>query len=630
MTIQYSLESQDSAVGGKRALIVTPKDDKLLELVFNIDTYQHISESPEKAELKRESNKRKIEQQLQKAEKTGDLIAVEKLKNELRFGGGEHIFEQILKFVNMFFEMIDEEDAYTFYNYLYDAQTLIHGLDVSNNSEISKNLTAITTAMMNKLDLARKLIRFTEYVKLPLPDGSEIGTRSHHSANKTFSVRDPENPDYLEMTAVSLFSKVMFPVWGEYCHKMKRIGIGSIDKEFYCLQFCEQGIDQSAFHRIYNKFRSYVYDEVKRELNRTSSNSHGNESNFDKNNFIIGTVLYDETRFEFLQLAKLIVKRLTVFNVVISSLKGENNVPNIMIFLQAIIKTNVANTLKQFNKRNRLLAKDEPKGSEDDNFTFMENCSRISKFSPDHPIYIRRGVELALPREIIKRGLSLDHFEEIVDFYRGNNLLIRNVFTDSILSIYLFPIIGGSVNLSHLKAKQYIMAIAYCQLILFSQTKSYGVSLGLMLSSKTSLTPRENKIDPVTTYIQAMSEKSDEYQSLMDRYPHSCEIVMLNESIIGSKPKGERKDKVKGTINIAKHVAIIKNWIIDYDHYTNLCPLLWSYFPNVGSNARQKQNDILQYSEHIVEDYYNFVLDVCHPVQEEDKNTVFWKEMGFS
>lgn len=628
MGLTYSLESLETTASGKQALIVTPSDQEKEELAFNIDTFSTISVAPEKAEQKRIAERQKTEDQLKLAEAAGDEVAVEKLNNQLRYGGGEPIAHQITKYVNMFFELISDEHCDIIYKYLYDCQTVIHELNISNNSYVAKELTRLTTEMMGKTDLAEKLINFTKWLKVPLPDPSQIGNRAHHSASKTFAVRDPQQPDYLEMTAISFWAKVMFPVWGHYCNKMKSVGIGSIDKEFYCLQFCEEGISKSKFNRIFDKFTLYVYDEVNRELNKTAHHSYGNESNYDKNSFIVGKLMYDESRFGFLQLAKLIVKRLVTFNTQVSSLKGEDNIPNVMIYLQAIIKKNVANTLRQFNKHSGLLTRDEPRGGSDDNFTFMENCSRISQFPPDRPIYTRRGVELSIPREVERRGLSMEHFNQIIEFYKGENLPRRNIFTDSILSIFLFPIIGSSKNLNHLRAKQYVMAIALCQMILLKSGESYGISLALMLSSKTSLLPRENKVGPTTTYIQATAEKTPEYKALMDRYPHSCETIILNESIIGSKPRGE-KDKVKGTINIAKHVGLIKDWIIDYEHYVNLYPLLWKYFPALSGDTRQKQNDILRYSETIMDDYYRLILDVCHPVADKERNKEFWDELGF-
>lgn len=621
MPISFELESIDQS-GGRRALIIIPPGQNDPELVFNIDTYQNVSESEEKSRQKKENELEKAQTQLKRAEEVGDDVAVERLENQIKFSGGKTIADQILKYDNLLFSKLSDKTSEILYRYYSDIQLVIHNLSIDNRSSTMATMTAMTTEMMNTINLAGICIDFVKWIKPPLPDAGIIGRRQHHSAAKTFEIDDPKNPDYLDMTALAIFSKIMFPVWGQYCHRMKTIGVGNMDKEFYCLLFAEPGLMQSKLGRIYNKFRAYVFSEVTRAMNKSARNPYGNESNFDRNMFTLGKQIYNEDQFQSLNLAKIIVKRLVGFDIESSSLKGENNIPNVMIYCQAIIEKNVTNTLKQFNANNALLTRDEPRGGGDDNFTFMENCSRISQFSPDCPIITRVGAEVSIPRKIVEEGLNLDEFNEIVNFYHGERILRKNVFTDAVLGVFLFPIIGSSKNLNHLKAKQYIMAVAYVQLLLLARKQEpYSEALALMLSAGQSESPRTNKVDAVSASILNTSEKCVEYRELMDRFPHSCEMIVLNESIIGSKPRGTKKDKIKGTINISRHVTVIRDWLIDYDHYVNLCPVLWKYLPVRPGVPRPKQNDILQYSTEFMVHYYQFILHSCPEAQEEETET---------
>lgn len=630
-SMRFLLEGQEES-GGKRALIIIPPNDTDPELVFNVDTYQNIAISEEKEELKRENELEKLHDQLDRAIVNKDTVAEERLVSQIRFSGTESIAAQTIKYVNMLLRKLSDEKALVLYKYFDETLTIIRDFNITNRRETMSRLTKATMDLFIKVDLAAYCIRFTEIIDPPLPDPTSVGWKHHHSASKTFSVRSKEAPDYVEMTAMAFLAKLLFPIWGQYCQRMKMLGLGSIDKEYYCLQFLEPALLKSDFSRIYKKFRNYTFDEVRRAMDKSARNPYGNESNYDRNLFTLAKQGYNIVQFQMLNLAKILVKRLVVFNVEVSSLKGEDNIPNIMIFSQAIMEKNVTNTLKQFNANSALLTRDEPRGQGDDTSTFMENCSRITKQPPDMPIYTRRGCELSIPREVVARGFDEAEFWELVNYYHGDKLLKRNVFTDAVLSVYLFPIIGSSENINHLQAKQYIMAVALAQLRLLREVDHpYGQALALMLTASQSVLPRVNKIDTVTTTINTTCEKCEEYRALMDRYPHSCETVILNESIIGSKPIGVKKDRIKGTINIAKHVTMIKDWLLDYDHYVNICPTLWKYIPNITKKSRQKQNDILQYSSDFMTYYYQFILDNCPEAQDvPTEGDMFFKELGYN
>lgn len=631
MTVmRFELES-DEAAGGKRALIIVPPDATSPELPFNIDTYQNISMSPAKEKAKKEAELNKLKLQLQHAVEVNDTVAIERINSQIKYSGSESIASQILKYVNDLLSRIHPDKAKLLYGYYTECWEIINSLTYSNLREVIRGLTMATTKLFSEVDLPQYCIDYIIQEKIPLPSDTNIGYKQHHSASKTFSVNDEEAPDYREMTAVSLLSKLMFPIWGHYGNAMKHASIGAIDKEFYWLQFIEPAIYKSSLARIYEKFKQYTFNEVRRVMERASRNPYGNDSAYDKNMFTISTLMFSESQFQMLNLAKLIVKRLVVFNMEISSLKGEDHVPNLMIFCQAIIEKNVTNTLKQINAASALLTRDEPRGSGDNNLTTMENTSRITKHTPDQPIYIRIGCDIHIPREVERRGFDLDEFRDAVDWYHGKRLLRRNAFSDAILSVYLFPIIGSSENLNSLKASQYIQAIVLAQLRLLHETdKTYGEELAVLLSAGQSLTPKENKITPVSSAIMATSEKSVAYRELMDRYPHSCEVIQFNESIIGSKLKGNVKDKIKGTINIAKHVSLIKDWLLDYDHYVNFCPKLWKYIPNISAKSRPKQNDILQYSTNVMDHYYDFILDNCPAtIPTPTEGDKFFNELGY-
>lgn len=628
--LEFALEGTE-ALGGKRELIISSSDPAEPDLVFNIDTYQNISMSEEREKAKHARELEKLHAQLEYAILVGDKVAEDRLSSQIRFSNGDSIAEQILKYVNDLLGMISDEKSDRLFRYYSDAWEAIGELSILNRSATTKKLTKLTMDLFEDVDLADYCIRYVKWLRVPLPDPSSVGYKTHHSASKTFAVNDPQSPDYPEMTALSFLSKLLFPVWGQYCHMMKYLSINSMDKEFYCLQFLEPALLRSPFKRIHEKFKNYTFDEVRRAMDKSARNPYGNESNYERNLFTLSKVGYSETQFQMLNLAKILVKRLVVFNTEVSSLKGEDNIPNIMIFCQAIMEKNVTNTLKQFNHNSALLTRDEPRGGGDDNFTYLENGSRITKYPPDMIYYSRIGSEWSIPRIVKERKLDIKEFWDAVDFYNKDKVLQRTVFSDAVLSVYMFPIIGSSENLNHLQATQYTMAVVLAQMILLKEVKSeYGESLALMMSAGVSPEPRENKVSAVTTAITATAEKCAEYRELMDRYPHSCETVAYNESIIGSKPTGVKKDKIKGTINIAKHVALIKDWLLDYDHYANIYPPFLKYIPVTSKIARPKQNDILQYSSDFMLHYYQFILDNCpEVVPEPTESDKFFSDLGY-
>lgn len=574
--------------------------------IFDINSYQKLSKPVENVVASRNRKLQKLEQEFAEAKKEMNLEQAYYKEQEIISADQDPDSTKLLYIVNTFYEFLPTEKQARLFDYYKSAKQVIWKLNSSNHREISRALRKLTAHMFKEVEIDKYVLQFVIDMDLPLPNFENVGNRSHDTAEMTH-----DRDSYTKMTAMSLISKTMVPVWGDYCKAMGKIGIPSIKNDFHCQDIVSLAYSQSIFAESYERLFDYTKRFIDKALEDSpfgTGTSKDRVKNGENNQYIMSFLGLDEITFSLLIFGFVLVKRMVIFDVFSSILVGEDRIPNLMIYISSRIGTTVQHTLKQIADKVRISPRFEPTDNssismDDSNITALENVSNVTRVTMDIPIINRLGTEHSLERAIDEYNINRQDFNDAVAFY-DRNPISPNILSNAIVSIVLSPMLGVSKNMGYLDSKLFHKACVFTQFVLAQKGARYD-QMVVLLTSRDDGLGLANPMEPIKVEIRNSYKKVPLYNDVVANFPHTCEQMTYAESVVGGKKK---RKKIGEKFTVKQQIDRIFDWVACNDHFVNLWPGFWK---RLDSITRQPQGSLFHYTGSVMEDIYRFLLEWC-------------------
>lgn len=365
------------------------------------------------------------------------------------------------------------------------ALIMMNGLlreEVTTIDEVDATLEACGQ-ILNDLDLEINLCDDIEaYVKtgiIPISDMSTAGSRPQDRADMTFIQSEAET-----ITAITILSKLMSPVTGEFIHRHCGI-INSQYKESW-----------AAF--IFTKLFYRKFSEIIKKINHYVNNLVGNKKSRD--DAAIHYRGYTPDRTASTITAGILTKKF----VSIDLFKNDGNV---IKYLASCIKSYIESQQKSGGNQANIKLFANPKdgdaisGTEETNSSRVEIESTASHKPMVAPPVANFAAKWVINQTLTSENIDLELYEESCSFYRNNPMLITPI-TMFLLATYFGPDIGGGKSIYLLEAPITIKLAALLQIIAARQGAKH---IAHMLTMKVS---SEDRLSQATDFAFANSWRS--------------------------------------------------------------------------------------------------------------------------
>lgn len=488
-----------------------------------------------------------------------------------------NIGDLILLPINLFINTLPFHEQQQLDALYIDAKNLIGTITADNRREVQKNLQQQIFNTIQNLDLADKMIRFCQTDQFVYPDLSVAGTLPHHSPAKTFMLND-----YVEITAISLLSKLMVPIWGEFIKVLGNIGIDNNQREKIAFDLIEPTLEEGAFERIYQKL-SYTLSTLVGERRKLTDKKASLSAT--TSSFIITHNGIDDQMFDSIVMATIIVKRMATYECFIRLKEG--NVPNAMVYIDDGIKR-TSDTRIQFmrNNMNTMPRKPLPSHDTEDNSSILDHASKTSKKPIDVPIFVVTAVDQwELPRFINDTNTPLDVYNEASRYYDINGFDVSPL-CQAMIASFVGTRFGGSKCINYLPPKLHQKLVILLQIYLINQEM---YDLASLVSSQTPPQQIDGGTSPIAMRLRA-NLRTSEYQQCQNLFKGFLEKPVVH---FGRRPVTSKKIDVE-RIDFVTHVDKLIDWLIKNHHHENMAPSLWAYakqdMPVAGSDVKFDEN----------------------------------------
>lgn len=512
-------------------------------------------------------------------------------KDEIHKGGSdkdksEGTGDQILLPINLFFaELTFEEQREIYEMYRFCKDTIEH-TEMENKREIQDTLQERIFNTISRLRLAERMITLCRTDRFIYPDLSQVGIEPHHTNEKTFLLED-----YIEITAISILSKMMVPIWGEFIRRLGIISISNNQREKMAFDLIEPTLEEGAFERIYNKLSYSLSESVAYLRKETDNKTMGGTTT----SYILTHNGIDDQMFNSIIMATIIVKRLATYEC-FTRLK-DGNIPNAMVYIDNGIERTADTRIKSMrNTMDAMPRRELPGHDQEDNISVLDHASKTSKKPIDVPIFVTTAVQTwELPKLLEITETPIDVFESASTFYSTNSFDVSPL-CQAMVASFIGTRFGGSKCIGYLPPHLYQKIVVLLQVFLI---KNKLFDLAALVSSRTSTVP----IESVTTSLQGRitsNMKSAEYLRCVEIFKGYLEKPVI--------PFGKRAVFKKGEIDkidFMSHISRMIEWLVRYSHSENMAPALWEYAqvenrPIIGDDCR--------FDELIVRDLCRFYL----------------------
>lgn len=487
----------------------------------------------------------------------------------------ENVGDMILLPINLFFDKLTLKDHKNLYEMYKFAKEKIFSLTKENRREVSEEIRERIYKTIEFINLPGKMIQFCQGDPFVYPDLTNVGKKAHHTEEKTFL----EN-DYAELTAISIMSKLMVPIWGEFVKALDSVGIGANQREKLAFDLIEDSLEDGEMGRIYGKLSNYLHSLVTDNRKAIDKKPMGNA----QTSFILTHSAMDDQMFEDITMATIIIKRLATYESLSKTKDG--GIPNAMVYIDDGIKKTADTKIKTLRKEMTTMPRREL-GSYDteDNTSVLDHASKTSNKPIDDAVFVTIAVkDYELPRLLKDTKTPMTVFNKAVDYYNTNTFEVSPI-TQAMVSSFVGNRFGGSKCLSYLPSSVYRQIVTILQIFLINHGM---IDLAALASSKTSKDPIDASISGISSRIKA-NLRSAEY--------HRCAGVFrghVDKPVVpfGEKPK--RKQEFT-RIDFAHHIERMAEWLIYYSHRENMAPSLWDYTnnqdrPTYGTECRYDEN----------------------------------------
>lgn len=498
--------------------------------------------------------------------------------------------DQILLPINLFFETLSFADHNTLYDMYAYGKTIVGQLNKENRRTLEGQLQKTIFNTISKLNLVPKLIAFCQTPHFVYPDLTNAGTEAHHSPAKTFLPHD-----YVEITAISLLSKLMVPIWGEFIQKLRILEVDMNKVEKIGFDLIEQTLEDSDLERIYKKLKFSLSTLVKEK--RSASDKKAMMSGV-LSSYILTHNGIDDEMFNDIVMATIIVKRMATYECFMRFKQGNTLPPNAMVYIDDGIKRTTETRIQSMRSPMKTMPRKELQQHDtEDNSSILDHASRTSKKPIDVPIFVVTAVqEWELPKLLEITDTPMDVFTSATAYYQTNSFDISPL-CQAMVASFIGTRFGGSKCLGYLPPKLYQSLVVLLQIFLL---RNDFKDLAALVTSRTPLLPADGAHGSLPSRIDTKLKSNDYYNQCLALFKGWVEkpVVPFGKRVNSRKPEMERLD-------FTNHINRMKEWLVRYTHAENMAPALWEFagvsdYPIAGSDV--------QFDEQVIANLCRFYL----------------------
>jgi hypothetical protein len=502
--------------------------------------------------------------------------------------------DQILLPINLFFrEQLDLMEQNTLYDMYRHAKNVITAMNKDNRRELQDDLQEKVYNTIKHLNLVPKLIAFCQTSHFIYPDLQNAGTEAHHTPAKTFLPQD-----YVEITASSLLSKMMVPIWGEFIYKLRALEVDQNKIEKIAFDLIEPSLEEGAFERIYQKLYFSLSTLVREK--RLSSDKKAMMSGV-VSSYILTHNGIDDEMFNAIVMSTIIVKRMATYECFMRH-KGSNQLPpNAMVYIDDGIKRTTETRIQGMRSPMKTMPRKElPQHDTEDNSSILDHASKTSNKPIDVPIFVATAVqEWELPKLLEITDTPLDVYRSAAAYYRGNSFDISPL-CQAMVASFIGTRFGGSKCLGYLSPTQYQELVVILQIFLI---RNNFRDLAALVTSRTSPTPVDGAHGSMPARIDVKLKTTDYYSQCLQLFKGWIAKPVPTPGKRGNRGKPEMEK-----LDFITHIHKMKDWLVHYTHAENMAPALWEFsgdgnYPITGSEV--------QFDENVIANLCRFYL-LCH------------------
>lgn len=500
---------------------------------------------------------------------------------------GDHVYH----LVNAFFATFNLEEQRALYDYYVEMKLLINAVTVETVGVLrKKNMTILTTKVLTDLRVAERAIQFINDVGVPFPEFPEE-LRNHDTEKMTF-----RRPEYVDLTAVSLVSKVMSPIWGDFINVMKKPIVNEFDKEINCYLILIDVLRTGAFAYIYERFSKYLKVTVNKALTSSDPTGRKGSSSFSlaSNGFVV-------SRLQEMVYAITLVKKFVIHDVW-KLPNGGTEPPNIMTYSWDVLIKTAKSKISNMRDKSPFLPRfelAETSSGATDNTTLLDHGSRSSRVPFDYRQIARMAAQREFDRLIAAENLPKREIERALKFYDAN-VVRPNILNKAICASIFAKNIGGSELLDYFRKDEYTKMVTVAQF--------YLIKLGIkqivpFMSARSDDTMKAGPSDAMASRSANAMTTTREFRECGEFFPTSTMSAVVPEyrrDEMGGKPMIE-------SVGILTQLTRIQTWISMYTHWYNVAPSVWNYMKLTEDQIPMHDEDMV-YGEHIMQDVCKLFL----------------------
>lgn len=502
---------------------------------------------------------------------------------------GNHVYN----LVNNFFTTLTLEQQRILFDYYCEMKALINSANKDNFTAVRKGpMTDLTTRVMTHINIAAKTVKYIEDINVPFPPFPDE-LREHDTAKMTF-----RRPEYVDLTAVSLFSKIMSPIWGDIINVLKIPTVSEFDKEVNCFLIVLDVLRSGAYEYIYNRFASYLRVTVNKALTSSDPSGRKGSSSFSLacNGFVV-------SRFQEMVYAITLVKKFVIHDVW-SVPNGSDDPPNIMTYAyDVLIKTGrskITNMRDRAQFLERFALADSSSGTTD-NTTLLDHGSRSSRVPVDYKRIAVIGAKHVLDWFVVDEGLDPEAVKEALAFHE-DSIITPNVLNRAVGASLFSMSIGGSDLLHFFKKDLYTYMVVVSQLYL---AKCGFDQLVPFLSCASDDSIKTGPADSMASRVAHAMQGSREYRECQEHFPASAMTAVIPE--YRREEMGASGKQLTENVGIATQLTRIQTWICMYTHWFNVSMPVWRAMDVTEENMPLHET-VMPYKEHIMREMCAFFL----------------------
>lgn len=496
--------------------------------------------------------------------------------------------DQILLPINLFFKQLTLDDHKTVYDMYKFAKENISRMDLDNRREVLDLIQGRVFDTIHRLRLDKKMIAFCTTDLFVYPELESVGMKPHHSNEKTFRTNH-----YVEITGISILSKMMVPIWGDLIKRASDLSISSNQREKICFDLIEPTLEEGAFAEIYRKLDFFLSSITREEIKTQDKKTQMGTSV----SYILSRNGVDEDMFDDIVMSIIVVKRIATYECF--ELLKDGSVPNAMVYIDNGIRKTTSTKIGTMREALTTMQRRDPVSHDrDDNSSILDYTSKTSKKSIDIPIFVTTAVDAWEIDKLLKETQTPELvYNQAVEYYATNSFDVSPL-CQAMTASFIGTRFGGSKCIGYLPPMLYQKVVAIMQIWLIDNNY---LNLAALVSSNTSQMPVEGVVPMIASRIDANMRSSEEYGR--------CEKLFrgfVDKPVIPfGRRGGSRKQEVE-KIDFVNHIAKMASWLVSYTHSENMAPALWSY---AKVEVRPQPGSDCTYDETIISDLCRFYLD---------------------